>query len=61
MLDGVVAIDANGNKIVQDYHRHIPSLDNLQTWYAFLFILFGIAILLYLEWYGRKNKQLKNK
>jgi len=60
IIDGVIAIDANGNKIVQDYHRYIPELHNIETWYAFLFMALGVALLLYLEWYGRKNKQIKN-
>jgi putative membrane protein len=55
-VDGAIAIDANGNKIVQDYHRYIPDLGATQTWYAILYILLGVVILLFLEWYGRKNK-----
>jgi len=55
IVNGVAAIDANGNKIVQDYHRYLPDLGKLVTWYALLFILLGIFILLFLEWYGRKN------
>jgi len=55
LIDGTVAIDANGNKIVQDYHRYIPNLNQTETWYALLFILLGILLLLFLEWYGRKN------
>ncbi len=55
IIDGTIAIDANGNKIVQDYHRYMPSIGQSETWYAFLFILLGILLLLFLEWYGRKN------
>lgn len=55
IVNGAVAIDVNGNKIVQDYHRYLPSLQQQETWYAFLFILLGILLLLFLEWYGRKN------
>ena len=56
-VNGLIAIDANGNKIVRDYHRYMPSLTQIETWYALFFILFGIIILLLLEWYGRKNKK----
>ena len=58
MVNGSIAIDANGHKIIQDYHRYMPSLGNSETWYALLFILVGIVLLLFLEWYGRKNKKL---
>ena len=60
LIDGAIAIDANGNKIVQDYHRYIPEVNDIETWYAFLFMAMGIGLLLYLEWYGRKNKKVKN-
>ena len=56
-VNGQIAIDANGNKIVRDYHRYMPSLSQIETWYALFFILLGIIILLLLEWYGRKNKK----
>lgn len=58
MVDGVIAIDVDGNKIIQDYHRYLPDINNIETWYAFLFILLGIAILLFIDWYGQKNKRI---
>ena len=57
LVDGVAAIDIEGNKIIQDYHRYLPEANNIETWIAFLFILFGIAILLVIDWYGKKNKR----
>jgi len=57
LVDGVAAIDIEGNKIIQDYHRYLPEANNIETWIAFLFILFGIAILLVIDWYGQKNKR----
>lgn len=57
IVDGRIAIDANGNKIVHDYHRYMPRLSDVQTWYAFFFIFLGIVLLLLLEWYGRKNRK----
>lgn len=57
LVDGVAAIDIEGNKIIQDYHRYLPEANNIETWIAFLFILFGIAILLFIDWYGQKNKR----
>jgi uncharacterized membrane protein len=58
IVNGTIAIDANGNKIVQDYHRYMPSLGDYQTWYALFFIFLGVMLLLLLEWYGRKNRKL---
>ncbi|NDK18456.1 MAG: DUF368 domain-containing protein, partial [Zetaproteobacteria bacterium] len=55
LVDGVAAIDIEGNKIIQDYHRYLPEANKIETWIAFLFILFGIAILLVIDWYGQKN------
>ncbi len=60
IADGVIALDVNGNQIIQDYHRYIPEIDNAETWYAFLFILLGITILLFIDWYGQKNKRIKS-
>ena len=57
LVDGVAAIDIEGNKIIQDYHRYLPEANKIETWIAFLFILFGIAILLVIDWYGQKNKR----
>ncbi|NCP22366.1 MAG: DUF368 domain-containing protein, partial [Zetaproteobacteria bacterium] len=53
LVDGVAAIDIEGNKIIQDYHRYLPEANKIETWIAFLFILFGIAILLVIDWYGQ--------
>jgi len=57
MVNGTIAIDANGNKIIHDYHRYMPNLGDLQTWYALIFIFLGIILLLLLEWYGRNNRK----
>ena len=48
--------DTNGEQIIENYQRYLPEM-NVQTIYAFLFIIFGAAIVLGLEWYGNKRKQ----
>jgi len=48
--------DTNGEQIIENYQRYLPEM-NTQTIYALLFIIFGAAIVLGLEWYGNKRKQ----
>ena len=56
MEDGVVMLDRDGNKILENYQRYLPDLFDNATWIAIGFILIGILILLVLEYYGNKNK-----
>jgi len=48
--------DTNGEQIIENYQRFLPEM-NTQTIYALLFIIFGAAIVIGLEWYGNKRKQ----
>jgi putative membrane protein len=48
--------DTNGEQIIENYQRYFPEM-NTQTIYALLFIIFGAAIVIGLEWYGNKRKQ----
>ena len=49
--NGEALIDREGNKIIDNYDRFLPQLDNSDTWLAFFFILIGIFIVLGLAWY----------
>ena len=53
---GVEILDSNGKHIIENYKRLIPEL-NTETFIALFYIIIGIAIVLGLEWYGRKAKQ----
>ncbi len=53
---GNFTTDTNGEQIIENYQRYLPEM-NTQTIYALLFIIFGAAIVLGLEWYGNKRKQ----
>jgi putative membrane protein len=55
--NGNILLDSEGNKIIENFQRYWPDLSDLSTWYAIGFILFGILILLALEWYGNKNRK----
>lgn len=55
--NGEFLVDSLGDKVIENYHRYIPSLTDATTWQAIGFIIFGVVILLLLEWYGNKNKK----
>ncbi len=57
--NGEVLLDSLGNKVVENYQRYFPNFSESSTWYAIGFIIFGILILLALEWYGNKSKKVK--
>lgn len=56
--DGSFLFDSTGTKVVENYERFIPSL-NTETYYAILFIVVGVIIVLALEWYGQKTRKVK--
>ena len=55
--DGALVLDSRGEKIISNYNRYIPELD-LETFKAIGFIIIGILILLWLEWYGQKTRKI---
>ncbi|HEX9827121.1 MAG TPA: DUF368 domain-containing protein [Flavobacteriaceae bacterium] len=55
-LDGSPILDSAGHKIVSNYQRFIPEL-NTETYIAIIFIMIGILIVLWLEWYGQKTRK----
>lgn len=54
---GTFLLDAEGNKIVENYKRFIPDFLQLETWVAIGFIFFGIALILAIDYYGKRNKK----
>ena len=55
--DGEFVYDSTGRKIISNYERFIPSL-NSETYLAIMYIVVGIAIVLALEWYGKKTRKV---
>lgn len=49
-------LDQKGNKIVENYERFIPDFSITQTWISIMFILLGIALILIIDFYGKKRK-----
>ena len=55
--DGSLLLDSRGEKIIENYNRYMPEL-NSDTYYAIGFIVLGILIVLWLEWYGQKTRRI---
>ncbi|WP_149276899.1 DUF368 domain-containing protein [Pareuzebyella sediminis] len=55
---GQTLLDSNGKEIIVNYERYFPNFSSAETWWALLFVLLGIFILLGLEWYGKNRKMM---
>ncbi|MBU2940691.1 DUF368 domain-containing protein [Lacinutrix sp. C3R15] len=54
--DGSFLIDSAGKKVIENYKRFIPEL-NQETYFAVFCIIIGITIVLALEFYGQKTRK----
>ncbi len=54
--DGRFLLDSSGERIVENYERFIPDL-GAETYYAIIYIIVGIGIVLALEAYGQKTRK----
>jgi len=59
MSNGDFVYDTGGHKIVKNYRRFIPDFTHPETWTALGFIVFGVAIVLGLDYYGKHRKKKK--
>ena len=50
-----------GEMILEYYKRYVPNADDIETWIAIGFILLGIAIVVGIDMYERKNKKDNTK
>ncbi len=53
--ENVFLLDKKGNKIVENYERYFPDIYNEQTWISIGFIVFGILLILAIDFYGKKR------
>ncbi len=53
---GEIIRDSNGDRIIVNYARYLPDINISETWWAIVFIVAGIFVLLALDWYGKKRK-----
>ena len=54
--DGNLLLDTNNNPIITNYERYLPDMAKAESWWAIFFVIFGILILLSLDWYGKNRK-----
>jgi uncharacterized membrane protein len=57
--EGEFLLDATGNKIIQNYERFLPNLSSSETWFAIFYVIFGVALILGIDYYDRKRKARK--
>jgi putative membrane protein len=55
--EGTALIDSNGKRIIVNYERFFPNFQISETWWALFFVLFGISVLLILDWYGKNRRK----
>lgn len=56
---GQFLLDSNGDKIIQNYQRYWPDFSIMETWGALFFVIFGVFVLLSLDWYGKNRLERK--
>lgn len=55
--EGGFILDSTGHKIIENYQRFIPELGE-ETYFAIMYIIIGIIIVLALEIYGQKTRKI---
>jgi len=55
--NGVFLYDRVGGRIVENYQRYLPNINEASTWYAILYIIVGFVILYVIDWYGNNNSK----
>lgn len=56
LVNNDFVLDRKGNKILENFNRYIPNRQDIETWYAVIFIIVGFSLLVLIEYYGRENK-----
>ncbi|MBT8180484.1 MAG: DUF368 domain-containing protein [Eudoraea sp.] len=54
---GNIAIDSNGDEVIMNYERYFPDFSESETWWAIIFVMLGVALLIGLERYGKNRKR----
>ncbi|PWI30340.1 DUF368 domain-containing protein [Flavobacteriaceae bacterium LYZ1037] len=55
-MEGAYKLDSSGSKVIENYTRFLPELNN-ETYLAIGYIILGIMIVLALEIYGKKTRK----
>jgi uncharacterized membrane protein len=56
--DGSFILDSTGKQVIENYERFLPEFTS-ETYIAIAYIALGILIVLGLEWYGQRTRQIK--
>ncbi|RAV29995.1 DUF368 domain-containing protein [Sinomicrobium soli] len=56
---GSVLLDSEGHPIILNYQRYVPDFSGRETWIAIAFIIFGVLVVLGLDWYGRRSRKIR--
>ena len=56
--NGAALLDSKGNKVVENYKRFMPDFTQQETWIALVYILGGIGIVLWIDYYGKNSKKI---
>ncbi|MDT7832888.1 DUF368 domain-containing protein [Flavobacteriaceae bacterium S356] len=54
--NGQVLVDQNGDGIIENYRRYLPDVSDSETWISIFYTVLGIALILIIDFYGRKRK-----
>lgn len=55
--NGVYLLDKEGGRVIENYERYIPETFNLETATAIFFIFIGIALVLTIDYYDKRNNK----
>ncbi|MFC0605390.1 DUF368 domain-containing protein [Winogradskyella pulchriflava] len=56
--EGAFILDSTGKQVIENYQRFFPEAST-ETYIAIAYIALGILIVLGLEWYGQRTRQIK--
>ncbi len=51
----IFLLDKKGNKIIENYQRFLPDIQQYETWTTIGFILIGILLILIIDYYGKRR------
>lgn len=57
--EGKLLHDINGDKIIENYQRYLPNIENQETWIAIFFIGIGLGVILVLDYYANKDHKIR--
>jgi len=55
--NGIVQLDANGNKVIANFNRYLPDMATTETWMAIFYVFVGIGIILLIDKYGEIRRE----